>query len=734
MMIFQKITEQHQYITKLVCDKRIKEAIIEIKEFLVNTNDWQLQNKLEEIETSYNYMLDYMRRNLPDPKRTEMQLKLLRDTLSIADQGKLVRTSFESYRPIYVKTREELKESDAQYTLDSILIELESYTENYAVANLIKGEESEERLNEVRKRHEEIQSILFKKIWTTPFWTPEDEETAKKILSSVLISEYDLCLFVSAITLSLTEYFDMRKVMLLFDAYNSENNQINQRALVGLAIVFVRYHSRIPFYPEITARLSLLGENDTFAQELNRVQIQMLLSKDTDKINKKMQEEIIPEMIKNANTHNLRINPDENNEDDFNPDWAQEIENSPLADKLREMSELQMEGADVYMSTFAYQKGYPFFRSINNWFYPFDKQHSLVIKELGDGTGNSVIDLILESAFFCDSDKYSLLFTMMHIPKAHRDMMTQQLSGQQIDELMNEKNSGSVKALSDKREFISNQYIHNLYRFFKVYPYHNDFIDIFSEPIRINEYPVLRDMMYTPLYLKQVANFLFRKEHYLEAVEVYQILSTMEAGDAEIHQKLGYCYQKTKNFEQALNAYLKADMFKPDNVWTNRHLATSYRVLKNYPKAIAYYKKVEEVQPQNRSLLYNIGSCLVELELFDEAIQYFFKLDFIEPDNLRTWRAIAWCSFMQEKLEQASKYYDKILNKNGVAPDFLNAGHVVWSMGNMKKAIEYYTKSCELSGSKTLFLDIFNKDKEYLLLNGISEYDIALMYDLIQTS
>lgn len=734
MMSLQKIEEQHQYITKLICDKRIKDAIVEIKEFLVTTNDWQLQNKLEEIETSYSYMLDYMRQNLSDPKRTEMQLKLLRDILEIADQGKLARISLEPYRPSYIKARDELNTAEAQYTLDNILIELEAYTENYAVANLMKTEDSKDRLASVRQRHEEIQALLFKKVWTTPFWTLEEEEVAKKMLNSVLVSEYDLCLFVSAVTLSLTEYFDRRKVMLLFDAYNSENNQINQRALVGLAIVFILYHLRIPFYPELTSRLSLLGESELFPQELNRIQIQMLLSKDTDKINKKMQEEIIPEMIKNANSQNLRIKPDENSEDDFNPDWAQEIENSPLADKLREMSELQMEGADVYMSTFAYQKGYPFFKTINNWFYPFDKQHSLVVKELSDGTGSSIIDLILESAFFCDSDKYSLLFTMMHIPKAHRDMMTQQLSGQQVDELMNEKNSDSMKAFSDKREFISNQYIHNLYRFFKVYPYHHDFHDIFSEPIRLNEAPILKEMMYNSSMLTQVVNFFFRKEHYLEAIELYQMLSTMEKDNAEIYQKLGYCFQKTKNFEQALDAYLKADMLKPDNVWTNRHLATCYRVLKNYPKAISYYKKVEEVQPQNRSLLYNIGSCLVELELFDEAIQYFFKLDFIEPDTLRTWRAIAWCSFMLQKLEQATKYYDKIREKNAVAPDYLNSGHVAWSMGDMKKAIEYYTKSCELSGSKTLFIDIFNKDKEYLLRNGINEYDIALMYDLIQTN
>ena len=78
------------------------------------------------------------------------------------------------------------------------------------------------------------------------------------------------------------------------------------------------------------------------------------------------------------------------------------------------------------------------------------------------------------------------------------------------------------------------------------------------------------------------------------------------------------------------------------------------------------------------------------------------------------------------------RYYEKIIEKNGVAPDYLNTGHVAWSQGDMKKAISLYTKSCQLAGSSTLFLDIFNKDKEYLIKNGINEHDIALMYDLLQ--
>lgn len=726
------IQEQYQYIVRMVCQKRLKDAFAELKEFMVTVHEWELQNKLEQIETAYTYMLDYMRKNVSDPSRKKLYNKLLVDTLNIADQALLARLSLALGRS-YFKTQHELKEDGPQHTLESIMLELEAYTENYAVAGLLKEENNHAQLHEIRERHEKMQAKLFALVWTTPIWNVEEEEIARKMLESPLISTHDLCLFVSATTLSLMECFDLRKLMFLFDAYMHESTYVNQRALIGLVIMFQAYHMRMPFYPEIKARLDFLNEDLKFSHDISRAQIQILRSRDTEKIDKKMREEIIPEMMRNANIHQMRINPDEQDEEfeDFNPDWTHNFEGSPLEDKLREMSELQMEGADVYMSTFSQLKNYPFFKHIHNWFYPFDKHHSLVVDEMNGYGESSILDLILDSGFFCDSDKYSLCFTIMHIPKSQRETMISQMSEQQISEFLDENKTRENAKLAEKPEFITNQYVHSLYRFFKLYPRRHEFCDIFSETIQLHEYPILKETIYRKELLQNLGEFYFRKEHYTEASEVYIALLDKKGEDAEIYQKIGYCHQKLKKYDKAIEAYIKADVLKPDNVWTNRHLAVCYRMMKKYATAVTYYRKVEEVQPQNRNLLFNTGSCLAELEQHNEALQYFFKLDFIEPDNLRTWRAIAWCSFMIKKLDQAMKYYDKILEKKGVAPDYLNAGHVAWSMGNMQKAMELYSRSCQLSGDKTLFLDMFNKDKEYLVKNNVDEDDIALMYDLL---
>ncbi|KAA6317579.1 hypothetical protein EZS27_032283, partial [termite gut metagenome] len=135
--------------------------------------------------------------------------------------------------------------------------------------------------------------------------------------------------------------------------------------------------------------------------------------------------------------------------------------------------------------------------------------------------------------------------------------------------------------------------------------------------------------------------------------------------------------------------------------------------------------------PDDSNVLFYIGGCFAGLERYDEALNYFYKLDLLDGDSLKAWRAIGWCSFVIGKYESAEKYYNKILDKKPLASDYLNAGHVVWSMKRTEKAIELYTKAIEQCGNKEDFLEWFNKDCAVLMKQGIDEDDIWLMLDLL---
>ena len=728
----QAIQEQYQHIVSLLEQKRLKEAQIQLEAFLWNCNDWTLRNRLEQAKVSYQYMLQYMRQGVNDPERQKLYRQLLAETRELAEQARislLDEVSTHYYHALHKNKRN----MEAGYGMSSWLKVLESFPDDMAVCQLMP--DNKQSLDSALQRHEETAQYLFLTTWGNSGWTAEEEREARMYLESELLPVNDLCLFTGAVLLSLMECFDPRKFSWLLDAATHADTQVSQRALVIIAIVLHIHPNRLWLYPELEARLSLLNEDGSFGKQLNRVYIQLLRSQETEKIDKKMREEIIPEMMKNVSImRNMKYGFEENmDEDDRNPDWEKAFEESGLGDKIREMNELQLEGADVYMSTFAQLKSYPFFQNPHNWFYPFDMQHSGIIREFGlKPTGdNAILSLILQSGFFCNSDKYSLCFTMAHIPQAQRNMMLSQMTSQDLNELMDESKSSGLRQYAQRPDVISNQYIHDLYRFFKLSQRRHEFRDIFKEEIALHRIPALKDILRKPELLVTIADFHFRKEHPAEALGIYQEVIGMNYADADIFQKTGYCLQKEKRYKEAISAYRKADVLKPDHIWTIRHLATCYRQLRDFASALEYYRKVEAMQPENRNVTFFIGSCLAEQERYEEALQCFFKLDLMENDCIKAWRAIGWCSFVSGKSEQAMRYYEKVLALKPIATDYLNAGHVALRLGNMEKAAELYGKAASESGNRETFLDMFDKDKETLIKLGIDENDIPLIRDLV---
>ena len=728
----QAIQEQYQQIIILLQQKRLKEAQSQLEAFLWNCNDWTLRTRLEQTKVSYQYMLQYMRQGIKDPERQKLYRQLLADTWEIADQTRISLLNGVSIRYYHALHKNKINMTKDYSILDWLKI-LESFPDDLAVCQLMP--DNRQGLDNVLQRHEETGQYLFLTTWGNSSWTMENEQQAKAFLDSELLPVNDLCMFIGAVMLSLMECFDSRKFLWLLDATTHADTQVSQRALVAITIILHVHPYRLSLYPELMARLSLFNEDGSFGKQLNRVYIQLLRSQETEKIDKKMREEIIPEMMKNVGImRNMKFGFEEiAEENDRNPDWEKAFEESGLGDKIREMNELQLEGADVYMSTFAQLKSYPFFQNPHNWFYPFDMYHSSIIHEFGlkPTNDNAVLSLILQSGFFCNSDKYSLCFTMAHIPQAQRNMMLSQMTSQDLNELMDENKSSGLRQYAQRPDVISNQYIHDLYRFFKLSQRRHEFRDIFKEEIALHRIPALKNILQKPELLVAVADFHFHKEHPVEALEIYKEVIDMNSANADIFQKTGYCLQKEKHYKEAIDAYRKADILKPDHVWTIRHLATCYRQMRNFNSALEYYKKAESIQPDNRNILFYIGNCLAELERYEEALQYFFKLDLMENNCVKAWRAIGWCSFISGKHEQAMRYYDKVLELKPIVTDFLNAGHVAWKLGNLEKTTKLYRKAAIESGSRETFLEMFDKDKKTLIKQGIDEKDMPLMLDLI---
>lgn len=720
-------------IINLLKERRLKEALIQINSIASQTSDWQLRSEVESMQTSYDLMLQYTLKGMKDPNKKELYDKMTRTAYELAERANIMYQSGFSYGIYYETLRKNRQGSQHSYA--EFQLQLESYTEDMATAPLLyqNPTQREGELRNIRQRHEKALNEMFEKVWVSIAWNENEATELHAFLNSLLIQSNDLSLLVSAVTMSLLKVFDIRKYLFLLAAYRHPEIMVNQRAIIGIALVSYYYDFRIMLYPEARAQLSLLTDDLSFIKNLYAIQIQLLLSRETQKIDKKMREEIIPEMMKNPLLRNPKIGYDETEEEeDRNPEWEEWIDKSGISNKIRELGEMQMAGADVYMSTFSLLKNYPFFRQLSNWFYPFDKQYSSIatLTTKDNGEESTIMNILLDSDVFCDSDKYSFCFTMIELPEAQRKMMQSQLSGQ--NEFSQEQKE-QLKEYSQQKvntESISRQYIQNLYRFFKLWIRHSEEHDIFGDELDLWNCNCLKKAFQESPVLNNLADYLFKNNYMKEAFDLYNDLIKQDKSKAEIWQKAGYALQKMNRYEEAISFYTQADIILPDHIWTNRHLAQCYRKQANYPKTLEYYQKVEAAQPDNLNLLLQIGQCLVGLHRYNEALAYFFKVEYLEKNPTNARRAIGWCSFVTGKYEEARKYYDLLLQApKPKMQDWMNAGHVYQSLGHTEKAVEYYKKAQQQCSSHNEFIALYLEDKDSLLAQGFTEEDIYILMD-----
>jgi tetratricopeptide (TPR) repeat protein len=424
--------------------------------------------------------------------------------------------------------------------------------------------------------------------------------------------------------------------------------------------------------------------------------------------------------------------------DDKNPDWQDIFSDSPgLMDKLEELSELQMEGADVFIGSFSMLKNFPFFSEFVNWFIPFYPQHPEISRVMGDKSDEATstfMEAIVKSPMLCNSDKYSFCLSLQNIPDEYKEMMSGSLKAEmdQVEELQQDELAISPNKAA---EVASNQYIQDLYRFYKLYPNHNDFEDVFSWRLDFHNKNTFRPLLQEdPGILRNMAEFYFAKNYFGEASEIYLML-LQEEEDGELLQKLAFCYQKTGQYQEALHYYLKADLFDVNKIWNHKKIALCYRNLKQPEKALEYYKQAEILEPDNLSTHISVGHCYMELKKYEDALKYYFKVEYLSPGNKNVWRPIAWCSLLVGKTEQSGNYYRKLIEGSPNKYDLMNMGHVQWCLGNRKEALEWYRKSIrDKENSEAEFMAAFDEDLEHLLRQGVDKEDVPIMLDQLRYS
>ena len=687
-----------------VTNKEMNAALLNIKLMISELANSYFDEQRLDIETTYQNMLNCVINSIEDPEQEAIYNKIQINALELADAIRDAFFTKESNNIVY------------QHKRNSSLLYL----------NIPQDYQTEEYLPKI-----------FQRLWLTDKYLPDFKDQVKNLFVNPNVPDIDKSTYVSAITLALIRTFDVEKFHILLDLINHSSKDVKQRALIALIFCSNIHYQRIPLYKQLYSRIKLIFQEENMAENLQNTIIQILLSNETDKITKKMNE-AIPDIMKDASLEDLKkaqfnltdfIN-EENEMAHINPKWKSIIENSSISDKMMELSKLQMEGGDIFMGTFSALKNYPFFNTIENWFLPFF--NSAIAQKYNAGNNDSKIpDLLKNSIFLCNSDKYSMYYSIHQMPSNYLEMIqnTFQMKKEQMEEMKNDQN---ILDKYSEEKIYARMYIQDLFRFYNLYSYKTDFSNPF---LSIKEFPnnmLIRNNAKSMTIILAICDFYMKKEYFQQALQLLRSVEKEKPTDIDIIQKIAYCLQQQKEYKEAIEYYEKAETIQSNTLWNLQHLAYCKKCLKDYEGSLENYRACEALTPGDFNIQANIGYILINLQRYAEALKIFFKIDYLAPENKKAAKAIGWCSFVCNKLDQAEKYYLKSNESERNLSDWMNIGHIQLCLGKLHEAVQNYKKAyLMIDKDPQKFVNLFHEDNKYLIDNGLSSDNLYLICDYI---
>ena len=646
--------------------KNLAETFPLIRQKVTEMGNWALMEETENLWTTYHQMLQFMLQGIDDSQRERIRTNICHQLCFVVSRlERLERIKIHAEEK-YVSVSKEMKRIPS---FESIVSKLETVSQEITeVANdeLLRASIRQHRMETLKEQHESGMLNLFNWTWTSEVWQNSDIDQANRILFSDNISANDKAVFITATTLSLFEFVDAAKLLFLLDCYLVEDEIVSQRALVGFLLVFHFSFTQLKDNQDLKDRLHIYSDDTTFIHDLYATMMQLQMSCTTESVTSRMRNDIMPALMQGVmakkKNEKQNIDPDAFIKNGENPEW---MSDEKMNKKMQEMAEMQLDGADIYFASFSTLKGYPFFQQMPHWFYPFslDNNYTPELKKFSDGMVNKIIRLILNGSPFCNSDKYSLCFTFSNLGEMAENVIEAQINSQLPDGMDIDELAESEGMHKPRKADIRRHYVFDLYRFYHIYPYkqqfNNPFATLKEKPVTPFSNPWLLELMADDKEeMAQYADFLMRKGFYQAALDIFITIADNEFDPdlASVWQKIGFCHQKLNHTAETLHAYTVANSIKPNSKWTLSHLAMLSYSSGKMEDSAKYYQELLQINPESLKYLVNAAQALMQCERYEEALPFLYKASYLDEGSPLAKLQLAWCLMVNRKQEEAMKY------------------------------------------------------------------------------
>jgi len=621
-------------------------------------------DELSRIEEDFHRMADFFAMGNIDPDLEKVYKNLENRANKLLQQAELYILTEENgfYKKMLADTRgrytldlEELQRKLEDFVIDLTMLDLEADNEAKA-----------EKRNQIFIKQHEYRKVVFAQI-TLAILDKENAEALKAIILSSSIDAIDAQLIITALMLSCLSKFDENKSRLLYDIYSqSENSEIKEKALVSYLLTTAK-----------SPRNFSLQQDNIPSSLLSQIQQQIFFTIDSPRVEKIMQNDIMPDIIKNSefDFQNNRIIPRKKDkiDDILNPHKDEEMLEK-MEETMKKMKQLQEQGSDLFFGGFRYVKNHPFFSDVINWFCPFYFDHPQ-LPRFENEDDQRITSKLIERTPFCDSDKYSFVISMRKaigtIPAEMKQMLK---NGEaQLDIV------GGGEVIHNET-FIRRSYLQDIFRFFKICSWSK--------------------MIPNPLDAKNclvILNFISGENHQYDetAISCLKALRKFEAKD--LSKRILNSWRPNTNEGRIFKAFSLIDT---DNVEA-RELFQD--ILKNDPH------NIQALYGITKSCFADFKNAIIWQQYKEDAINSLLALYFKNENDISVLHTLVKAYLMAGDNEKALKYSLELIEKNK-AEAFIKSfvGICRFAQNDILQAISLFRQSGERFAKIALSAEDYN--------------------------
>lgn len=607
---------------------------------LAIVNNWDDVQAVQDIRANYQQLLDYLRSGVEDPHRNEFRQDFMRRLIVIIERARHTY-DMQCGEGMMAETRRELRR-------------------NHVAEDILSPELSANQ--------------RFERVWTSGQWTEAVLDNVLNFITSTECSYEESALIVSATMLSVQNYFDPNKMMLLALLCRGASQHIRVRAQLSLVLSVILQAERLKYFPEVRREIRELASDPEILQNFIHIQEVLLIAEASLEVNKRMLAELqhFPEMA------------------------SGKIPGEEMMNKFTVLKEIHGRGCDLNIVSFTLMaRRLSFFDTAANWFWPFSENHPA----LGGQPLPSMLHKLFSVAFPTATDKYG--FVLLTNDKS---IKFQNQDGEALDDA--EIPPEALENDHDDWRY----HCFDLYRFYALYRPAETTPNPFDGDLLLLNYEVLECFIRSDEVILDVATWLMHNSRYSAARILLESLIRRYPDALKVLRRLGKCCMELEDYPSALHYYKLALAQQTDSNELQIRVAQCLLLTEQFSEAMDIYYRLQYNNVDDDRIQRGMAWGLLSLGTLPGAD---------EEARSGLGKAIA------------------ILQNLTAAPDvnssdYVNLGHAMLLTGDMPAALLCYEQSLrmdEVEDDAEAFL--FAEDQDWLYRRGIDSNTMQLILDAL---